>query len=550
MNNKIVGKVINNKIDYKFDNTEYLDDKDIFIGVEGRLPSKGYLKVLKKSYFELGEKFLSKIPDYFSIYLYDKKNNKLILTRDRIGLKQIYYYSNDKGIYFSRDLMDLMNTYKIKKNINIDSLSLYFRYLYIVPPETIFNDVYKLNNGSYVVYENNQIKVKTYYNIIDVYNKLSKNASNDFDNCKKELHDKLYNCVKNNISNQSNIGVYLSSGIDSSLVTALCCKCSKKKINTFSIGVNDSDINEASDSKKIANYLNTNHHELYIDKDRVLNTIKKLPLYYTEPFADQSGFAYIILNEFAKDNNITLAAVGDGADQMLCGLSTYDTLYKTQNATRLINPLHLNINNKFIKNNRKLTYIFNNSNKKYYSQCDITYIESFLDGLFKDTGRKRLEEEKVNSNNWQVKRMMVDLTNQVADRLNTKSNNVSYNNNINIFSPFVSREVMECTFKISHNLKYHNKIRKYILKEILYDYVPKEYFGGKKKGFSIPSIYWLKNYLYKDLKRVSTKKYLDKQNIFNYDVVKYLIDNIDNKYLTDIIWCFYMFQLWYEKYMG
>ena len=546
---KILGKIKNNSIDYNISDYIYLDDKDIFIAVDGRVKNS-YLKEIKKLYFKLGDKFLSKIDDFISIYLYDKKNNILILSRDRIGLKQIYYYVNKDTIYFGNDIIDLVNKYKIKKDINIDSLSMYFRFYYLVSPNTIFNNIYKLENGSYIVWKNNKLYRKSYYNIIDSYNKISKRVNNDFLSVKKSLNNKLCNYIKNNLVKEKNVGVYLSSGIDSSLVTAIYSKYSKKKIDTFSIGFKDETFNEASDSKKIADYLGTNHHELYIDEKKVLDIIKKIPCYYTEPFSDPSEFACILLNEYAKENNIKIAATGDGADQLFCGLKIYDTLYKMQKVYRLVNPFNLNINTKFIRDNKKLTYLYANSKKKYRTQCDVLFYEKQLDGLFKDSGIKRYElDDKINSNNWQIRRMILDLATFIPERINTKIDRVSYKNNINVVSPYLSTDIIEYSFSISHELKYYDKCKKYILKEVLYDYIPEEYFSNRKKGFAIPTKRWLQTYLISDLKRYSTKKYINKQNIFNYEAVCSLLSNIDNNQYTNAIWSFYMFQLWYDKYI-
>ena len=145
--------------------------------------------------------------------------------------------------------------------------------------------------------------------------------------------------------------------------------------------------------------------------------------------------------------------------------------------------------------------------------------------------------------------MIIDLNSFISDRVNTKIERASSRNGIDIKSPFLSTELIERSFRIPHKYKYYKRIKKYILKEILFKYVPREYFSAKKRGFSIPTKKWLKSYLYDDLQRVSTKEYIEKQNIFNYDALHKLIGNIDDNNATQAIWNFYMFQLWYDEYM-
>ena len=121
-------------------------------------------------------------------------------------------------------------------------------------------------------------------------------------------------------------------------------------------------------------------------------------------------------------------------------------------------------------------------------------------------------------------------------------------NGIEIRSPFLQKELIEYSFKIPHKYKYYKRNKKYILKEILFDYIPKELFSNKKKGFTIPIQKWLQTYLKDDFKRVSTKEFIEKQHIFNYDAVTELIKNIGNVQIKQILWDYYMFQLWYEEY--
>lgn len=354
--------------------------------------------------------------------------------------------------------MEIVGNYEIKKKVNIKALSMYFRYDYINPPETIFENIFKLSHGQYLKYEKGKIVVKTYWDIIDKFNNNSNNTITDFNIAKNMIKDNLNDFIKEAVKTEKNIGTYLSSGINSSLVTALCVKNSNKKIHTFSIGFYDEKQNEAEKSKKIANYLGTIHHELYLNKDDIIKKIKKIPEYYKEPFADSSGVPSVVLNEFAKDNNIEIAITGDGADQLFCGGIIYDKILSCQKAYRLLNPLKLDLKNKII-NNTKMIMIYANNNKDYQAQSNILWNER------------------------------------------------------------------------------------------LFDYIPKEYYDNKKRGFGINKRKWIKEYLYEDLIRLSTKSFIEKQNIFNYDKVCQLIKEIDNYQYTCIIWNYCIFQIWYEKYI-
>lgn len=547
MNDRVVvGSLQDCKIKISGSKNIYLDDKDLYIVLDGKYYEKDYLKEIKKLYIKYGEKMLSKIDDLFSMYLYDKKNNILIISRDRMGSKTVYYYKNNKGLYFGNDIMQVVDNYKIKKEINIECLSIYFRFNFIKAPETIFKNVYKLENGQYLIYKDNKLETGRYWDEIEEFNKNSRKKIKNKKEIKKDIKDMLEKRVKEFLKDRNNVGVYLSGGVDSSLVSALCKKYSKQKIKTFSIGFYDEKANEAKKAKRIAKYLGTDHHELYIKDDEVKDIVKRLPKYYSEPFGDFSELPTVVLNELGKKYNIKTVITGDGADQLFCGSNIYDTINKVQILHTLFNPFYI----RFKVKNRRLKYIFENADKERKSQFDLLPIDNLLNNMFIDNGNKRFDQEiRIKSKNWQEKRMILDIGTFMADRVSIKMGIAAKKNNIDMKTPFFCKEFVEYTFRIPHNLKYHHRNKKYILKEVLYDYIPKELFDKRKHGFGIPIKKWLKEYLYDDLLRVSQKEFIEKQNIFNYDAICNLLNNMDNSVTLMVIWDYYMFQLWYCEYM-
>ena len=541
--------IIDGKFNFEINNNFFLDDDDIFITIDGLYEDYSYLDNIKKLYKKYDIDFINYMDIVYSIYIYDKRKNKLILVRDLVGLKPVYYYYKNQSLHISNDIIKLFQKYNLNKEINLNSLSMYFRFHYIKPPETIFLNTYKLNHGEYITFDGNNIETNIYWNTITKYNELKKNKINNLSNAKVELDKLINNYIKKILDKDKKYGVYLSGGIDSSLVTSIATKY-HNNIDTFSIGFNNEKYNEANASNKIAKYLKTNHHELYIDEKDIINIVKKIPKYYTEPFADVSEFPTIVLNGYAKKNNIEIAFTGDGADQLFCGAGLYDTLYKVQNLSKIINPFNIYVKPKFLKYNRKLMYIYSNKEKDYKCQCDISYSEMYLKGLFCDTGNKRLEDEsKVNSKIWQEKRMILDFDTFMCNRVNTKMGIAAKTNNIETKSPFLNKDIIEYSFRLPHKYKYYKRNKKYILKQILYNYIPKEYFSDNKRGFLIPIIEWLNTYLLDDIKRLTTKDYIEKQGIFNYEVISNLIKNIDNIQKAFLVWDYYIFQLWYEEYI-
>ena len=454
----------------------------------------------------------------------------------------MYYYFFNNKLYFSNSLSNLLSKYKIDRNINIDILSMYFRYYYIPEPYTIYKDVMKLKHGNYLVFSDNQLNSYCYWDIVNEFN--NRNIIKNYNKVENELSNLLKNKVKELTINKKNVGVYLSSGIDSSLISSVYKELFPKNVNTFSIGFEIDKYNETGSSKKISNYLKTRHHELIIKNKEALGIIKKIVDYYDEPFGDPSAVATIVLNEYAKDNKIKIALTGDGADQLFCGASIYDFFYKINKYSKIFNPLHIHLNKRLVQNN-KLFFLFSNVPNKYRAQLDVINDEKKMNDLFSDNGIKRFEYNRLNTNNLQEEKMILDLDTFMAQRVLPKMSIAAKKNNISIIPPYLSHDIIEYTFKIPHNYKYHNKIKKYILKQILFKRIPNYFFSNKKKGFGITVKTWLKKELNDDLKRLSTREYLKKQNIFNYDKVNSLINDIDNNGI--LVWNYYIFQLWYEK---
>ena len=335
-------------------------------------------------------------------------------------------------------------------------------------------------------------------------------------------------------------------------MVAICSEICEKPINTFSVGFYEKDRNEADNAKKIAEYLGTNHHEIYISKKDLIDILKKIPEYYDEPFADTSQIPTLILDKYAHENGIKIAITGDGADTLFCGSSIFDKVYKMQKQYKILNPFNLYINSNVVKET-DLRYLYNNSDKRNQTQIDILGKEFILQGLFKDEGKKKYNlEDRINSKNWQEKRMMIEINTYLASKINTKIYSSSAVNQIEYKSPFLENELIEYSFKVPQKYKYYKKNKKYIIKQILYDYLPKELFDSKKKGFGSPIKSWLNTYLYEDFKKVTSKDFIEKQNIFNYKKLQELIENKDKKFskkIYQILWDFYIFQLWYMEYI-
>ena len=274
-------------------------------------------------------KTLSLISGMFSIALWDKKLHELTLARDRFGEKPLYYgwQTSELGSHFlfGSELKSLKKHPSFKNKINRDALTLFLRYNYVPTPYSIYDQIWKLPAGHFIVINQNNLSTKTipkakqYWSLnrVAIKNNRSSWKMNDESSIDK-LEKLLLNVVSKQMFADVPLGAFLSGGIDSSLIVSLMQKQSEKQIKTFTIGFNEDHFNEAKQAKLIAKHLGTEHTELYLEASDAISTIASLPNIYDEPFADSSQIPTYLISKLAK-HNVTVALTGDGGDELFCG---------------------------------------------------------------------------------------------------------------------------------------------------------------------------------------------------------------------------------------
>lgn len=554
-NDNNIGIVFNGEI------YNYLDIKKELS--EYKFKSMTDTEVLIAAYQKWGIKFLNKLNGMFAIAIYDFKKEQLILARDRIGKKPLYYYYKGKEIVFASELKPILKYPNFKKKIKTDIISKYLYHGYINSPDTIFEDTYKVEPGEVIIFKDGLIEKKKYWNAIEKYLELREDPINDYQQAKSELSILIEDSVSKRMISDVPIGAFLSGGIDSSLVTALAQKNSEQPLKTFSIGFDDKAFDEATYAKEIANYLGTEHTELYIDEIQMKSLVDSIPDFYDEPMADSSQIPTMLVSQLAK-SKVTVALSGDGGDELFCGYDRYDwtnLARKYDNIGLIINKLlslpvinKMELINKFPSGVQAV--ILNRENSKK-SQCVGIYnleicknmvINEQLDIMYPI-------EDSFNTNNWMQRLMLVDLLTVLPEDLLHKVDRATMKYSLEGRAPLLDYRIIEYSFRLPHNFKHNNNVKKYILKDILYDSVPKEMMDRPKKGFSVPIQKWLKNDLMMKLKYFSEPEKLIRQGIFNHNMISKMILELENSAEhikcrhTKYIWSYYVFQMWYEKYI-
>lgn len=552
-----------------------------FKSIKTELEKLGYVfisnsdtEVILYSYKEWGIKSIGKFIGMFAFSILDKLQNKLVLVRDRAGVKPLYYYTNQNQFMFSSELKSFHQHPKFQKIQNTDVLPYFFQFGYIPAPYTIFENCYKLAPGCYLEFNIKKFTyhIQKYWDVNDHFQqkKLIKSENEILDDIENLLDDAIDLRMVADVP----IGVFLSGGYDSSLVAAILAKKQGKSINTFTIGFNSQKYNEAEHAKVIAEYLKTNHTEYYMTDKDLMELIPLLPFYYDEPFGDSSALPTMIVSKLAR-KQVTVVLSADGGDETFCGYSKYFFLHKflpiysnsvtktlfnigltflNENFIEKVNealPKHLaqtNIKDKFIKFKRALDStnfeeMFLNASS-YSNKKDI---EKWLKIHKKNNLFDKFE--RINSLEPLDQMMAIDYKTFLCDDVLTKVDRATMHVSLEGREPLLDHRIIEYMAKVPLKIKYKNSQPKYLLRKILYKYIPKELIDKPKSGFQIPLNEWLRHDLKSLVNQYINKDTLDKQ-IFNINQIETMKnDFFAGLEIGNTIWFILMYQMWKEKWL-
>ncbi|MBR6147746.1 MAG: asparagine synthase (glutamine-hydrolyzing) [Lachnospiraceae bacterium] len=525
-------------------------------------------EVILAAYLKWGISMVDHINGMFAIAIYDRNESTLYLIRDRIGKKPLFYGLFNGGIYFASELKPLMTCPNLKLDINPSVIPRYIFQQYICGPDTIYKNVFKLSPGGVLSFRKGEVKTWKYWDIKSVYGKKSQELVSNFDEAKSGLKECLKEAVASRLIADVPVGTFLSGGYDSSLITAIAQSQSSSPIKTFCIGFDVPKYNEAVYAKEIAKYLGTDHTELYIETDQMYDLVESVSKYYDEPFADSSQIPSMLVSKLAR-KDVTVALSGDGGDELFCGYNIYDNVKQAQfldKAGAIVNVLgKIGFSDKRLIDKMPFRVRVVASNRdpltktQIASDSYITAASHFLsDDIMAGHDIRPIKypiEDTYNVANWQIRRMLLDMDTYLADDILVKMDRASMKYSLENRCPIMDTNVMEYSFRIPHEYKYNKGCKKYILKELAYDYIPREMLERPKQGFGVPMDMWLRGPLREPLMEYSNPDYIKKQGLFNPVYVSSFIENYlssgdagpaTGANYSKLVWAYYIFQQWYE----
>ena len=529
--------------------------------------SRSDTEVIVHLYEEMGYRCIERLDGMFAFALWDRKECRLLLVRDRMGIKPLFYSFKDGNLYFSSEIKALLDLPDTSREIDFKSLDSYFSFGYITKPGTIFKDIKKLPPSSYLTFQNRQVTIKPYWSV----QYLPKHNMSE-----NELMDELLNmfgkAVKRHLVSDVPLGALLSGGVDSSIIVAMMSRIGGKTVDTFSLGYDTGGRNELEYATAVANYYKTNHHEFRVNPE-MTQILPELLWHLDEPFFDNSIIPTYYISKLAGEN-VKVVLSGDGGDEIFGGYEwtrrhQYQMAYKrlpkvirkiianwvvpstfedeygtayTQRACRLLRDLNTDMEAGFLRRT-SVSYQFR---QRLYSNA----LKDTLAG-FDAADHQGLLFLEAQVSDVREKMLYVDTMSFLPEDCLFKVDRMSMANALEVRVPFLDRELVEFAARIPFEYKIRNLTSKYILKKAFSPYLPKKIFKQRKQGFTIPISSWLRGELGALAEKILLSDSLRQRGLFKQNHLKWMLEEHrkGKQELGHRIWSLVVFEIWARLYL-
>ena len=511
------------------------------------------------------EKCLDQLDGEFAFAIYDAHTEQLFVARDRFGIKPVYYYRDKDRFAFASEMKALL-ALNIPRKMDRAALQTYFHLNYIPSPYSIFENVRKLEAGSFLTIDiHGELTHRNYYSISNSYD-----ATHllDYDQSKLELKRLLEYAVQQRMIADVPLGSFLSGGIDSSIITAIAAQHTKH-LHTFSIGYKDEPLfDETRYARLLSKKYQTHHTVFELGTEDLYKDLHQMLDYMDEPFADSSALAVNILSLHTK-KYVKVALSGDGADELFAGYNKHAAELKASvNGIRnrvvkasypLLKYLPKSRNSVYGNTFRKLHKFSEGlsltNSERYWRWAGFTNDSAddcLLLHLSPDYHLRKKEILKHITSDYNSI-LLTDMQLVLENDMLVKVDRMSMNQSLEVRVPFLDHKIVDFAFTLPVNYKIQGKQRKKILKDAFKEMLPDELFNRKKQGFEVPLLKWFRT----DLKSMITEELLAddfviEQGIFKPEAIRDLKKQLFSANPNDAIaktWALIVFQHWYKKYM-
>jgi asparagine synthase (glutamine-hydrolysing) len=520
------------------------------------------------AYEEYGEDCVNRFNGMFAFAIWDGHQERLLLARDRLGVKPLYYFVNERCLLFGSEPKALLQYPEMPKAINLEALDSYLTFEYIPAPLSIFQGVRKVLPGHLLVLQHGKVRGRRYWELTDA------RVHEREDELSHAFYDLLQDAVRLRLISDVPLGAFLSGGLDSSTIVCLMSEIMDRPVKTFSIGFDDPSYNELSYARAVAQYFGTEHYEATLHPD-VVHLVTDLVCYLDEPLADVSIFPTYLVSQLARQH-VTVALSGDGGDELFAGYDWYvaarlarvyqqlpaamcrrwlqqvlGRIPPTPRKKGLINKLKRFVDGaalpKALQHFRWNTYLSEANKCQLYTselQAALTYQDPYA------RFRGYLHAFPTADRLWQ--QQYADINTFLVDDILMKVDRMSMVNSLEARTPFLDYRVVEFAMSMPSRLKLRGLQTKYLLKRCMATKLPREIVTRRKEGFSIPMKNWLQQELRPLMHDVLSPSRLKREGLFNPAWVERLITEHLQGTANHAhqLWTLMLFEIWHDTYLS
>ncbi|MEV6152791.1 asparagine synthase (glutamine-hydrolyzing) [Nonomuraea sp. NPDC052129] len=531
-----------------------------------RLRGTGDSECLVHLYEEHGTEMVHRLRGMFAFAIWDRARERLVLARDRVGKKPLYWRSDGTSLVFGSELKSLAQDPRLRREVDPVALDHYLTYKYVPAPWSIYQDVHKLPPGHLLVWERGNVSVDRYWALDS-----SPRPVLDEKGEEERLRELLLETTRIRMVSERPIGAFLSGGVDSSAVVAAMAMQSQEQVRTFCIGFEDSDYDERHKARMVAERYGTDHHELVVTSD-LLDVLPRIAWHFDEPFADASAIPSFYVAQLSR-KHVTVVLNGDGGDESFGGYQRYVRMGQAGRIPVMPRPLAMatgRIGDLIADRTtggslprrlaRLMQFAAERPARRYarlmsqytHRQKYAVYSDELRDLLVGADSYRLLDEafERSSAATDLGRILDVDVASYLPDDLLVKVDISAMANSLEARSPLLDHHLMEWAAGLPIALKVRDGETKVLLKRAVAPWLPKEILGFPKQGFNVPLATWLRGELREPAFDLLTDATARARGLFRPQVVRNLLQrHVEGADHSVQLWALLQFELWYRAHV-
>lgn len=508
------------------------------------------------AYEEYGDDCVKHLRGMFVFAVWDRQHQRLLMARDRFGKKPLNYYWDGQRFIFGSEIKSILEA-NIPREINNIALDEYLMYRYVPTPYTLFKNVMKVPAAHILVYENEQISVRRYWEL-----PFTPTCQDDEATAIEHTKELLKDAVQVRLMSEVPLGAFLSGGVDSSIVVGLMSSMMSQPVKTFSIGFDEDDYSELPHARQVARHFGTDHHEFIVRPD-LISVLPELVWNYDEPFADSSMLPTYYVSKLAREY-VTVALSGDGGDEIFGGYTRYTrelTIDRLPAPARLLGygsvfmPDGMRGKGRLTNLHRDLATRYSRIFSPFPEKARLSmYTKEFFASVYDHDPFETVMSDfrAVKGLDTAAQLQFVDVRNYLVDDILVKVDKASMLNSLETRAPLLDQNLAEYIASLPSAIRMRDGALKSLLKKAAADILPANILTRPKQGFGVPIKHWFRDDLVGYAYDLLDSPRAQQRGIFNPQYVRNLLKAHSRTKLvnhSEAIWSLLCLELWFQIYI-